>query len=62
MIYNKDKPVLGENSFTVAKDTIEQLYMLNQLLLEDHYHNRNILNSDYKDLFQSLYEDNLCQK
>lgn len=62
MIYNKDKPILNQNSFIVAKDTIEQLYTLNQMIIEDHFHNRDILDSEYKDLFKSLYQDNLCLK
>jgi len=62
MIYNKDKPILNKNSFTIAKDTIEQLYSLNQLIIEDHFQNRDILNTDYKDLFRSVYQENLCQK
>lgn len=62
MIYNKDKPILNQNSFKVAKDTIEQLYTLNQMIIEDHFHNRDILDSEYKDLFKSLYQDNLCLK
>ena len=62
MIYNKDKPILNQNSFVIAKDTIEQLYTLNQMIIEDHFHNRDILDSEYKDLFKSLYQDNLCLK
>lgn len=62
MIYNKKKPILNDDSFTVAKDTIEQLYSLNQYILEDHFHNRDILTSDYKSLFKSIYQDNLCSK
>ena len=61
MIYNPEKPILNDNSFTVAKDTIEQLYTLNQYILDDHFHNRNILTTEYKDLFSSIYQDNLCQ-
>jgi hypothetical protein len=60
MIYNRKKPILQGDSFTVAKDTIEQLYGLNQLILDDHFHNRDILTADFKDLFRSLYQDNLC--
>ncbi len=62
MIYNKAKPILNGDSFMIAKDTIAQLYTLNQMIIEDHFHNRDILNSDYKDTFKSLYQDNLCQK
>jgi hypothetical protein len=62
MIYNKEKPILNQNSFTIAKDTIEQLYTLNQMIIEDHFHNRDILDSEYKDLFKSLYQENLCLK
>lgn len=60
MIYNRKKPILNEDSFTVAKDTIEQLFSLNQYILEDHFHNRDILTSEYKSLFKSIYQENLC--
>ena len=60
MIYNKDKPILNQNSFLVAKDSIEQLYTLNQMIIEDHFQNRKILVSKYKDLFKKLYQENLC--
>lgn len=62
MIYNKEKPILNQNSFIIAKDTIEQLYTLNQMIIEDHFNNRDILDSEYKDLFKSLYQENLCLK
>jgi hypothetical protein len=62
MIYNKEKPILNQYSFTIAKDTIEQLYTLNQMIIEDHFQNRDILDSEYKDLFKSLYQENLCLK
>ena len=62
MIYNKDKPILNNNSFTVSRDTITQLYSLNQMILEDHFSNRNILSDEYNDLFRSVYQENLCVK
>lgn len=62
MIYNKDKPILNNNSFTVSRDTITQLYGLNQMILENHFSNRKILSDGYKDLFRSVYQENLCAK
>ena len=29
MIYNPEKPILNKDSFTIAKDSVEQLYTLN---------------------------------
>lgn len=40
MIYDKEKPILNENSFRIAKDSIAQISYLNQLINEDHFHNR----------------------
>ncbi len=62
MIYDPERPILNEESFKVAKDSIEQLYTLNQKILENHFSNREILKSEYKDLFKSIYQDNLCTK
>lgn len=60
MIYNPSKPILNSDSFTVAKDTIDQLYSLNQRILQDHFNNRNILTNSYLNLFTSVYQNNLC--
>lgn len=62
MIYNPSKPILNKESFIISKDSIEQLYTLNQEILHSHFSNREILNSNYKNLFKSLYEDDLCTK
>lgn len=62
MLYNPSKPVLGTDSFTVARDTVEQLYSLNSLVLEDHFNNRNILTADYLNLFSSVYQQDLCPR
>lgn len=62
MIYNPSKPILNKESFIISKDSIEQLYTLNQKILQSHFSNRDILNSDYKSLFKSIYEENLCAK
>jgi hypothetical protein len=62
MIYNRSKDILNGNSFTVAKDTIEQLYSLNQYILEDHFYNRDILTDDYNNQFKSIYQGNLCKR
>ena len=61
MIYNPTKPILNEDSFKISKDTIEQLNKLNQIIMDYHFKNTQILKSDYISLFTSLYEDNLCE-
>lgn len=60
MLYDPKKPILNGNSFTVAKDSIEQLYSLNREILQSHFANRNILSQSYLDQFRQIYEDNLC--
>ena len=62
MIYNAEKPILGRNSFEISKDTIEQVYRLNQLIMDYHFHNKKILRDDYKHMFTKLYEDSLCDQ
>jgi len=49
MLYAPKKPILNGNSFTVAKDSIEQLYSLNREILQNHFANRNILSQSYLD-------------
>ena len=49
MIYNSEKLILNEDSFTIAKDTIEMLYGLNSDILDHHFKNRKILTDEYKD-------------
>lgn len=62
MIYNPDKPILNKDSYTIAKDSVEQLYTLNQKILQNHFKNRNILTTDYMNLFKNVYEGNLCER
>ncbi len=60
MIYDSQKPVLNEDSFTIAKDTIEMLYGLNSDILDHHFKNRKILDGEYKSEFKSLMRGDLC--
>lgn len=47
MFYDPAKKVLGEESFDVARDSLEILYSYNEMLLFIHYENRKELNVDY---------------
>lgn len=47
MILNSSKPILNNNSFTVAKDSIENAYGLNQQILTTHNSNSGIDSAGY---------------
>lgn len=61
MIYSSEKPILGEESYKIALDTIQQVYNLNIKFMEDHYHNSKVLKTSFETLFTNIYEDDLCQ-
>lgn len=61
MLYNPNKPILNHKSYDVARDSIEQLYRLNQFILQDHFNNREILGDDYKNTFSDVYKNNICK-
>ena len=53
--------MLEKDSFTVSRDTLSQVYDLNFNFLEYHFINRNIHEEDYKDRFNRIFYNNLCE-
>jgi len=62
MIYNSEKPILNTDSFSVSKDSIEQLFELNTLILNYHFENKNIHATAYKNNFENIMRTNLCNQ
>lgn len=60
MIYNASAPVLGLDSFTVARDTLENLASFTELLQQTHFDNRAILDPAYLSLFDAYFFGSLC--
>mmetsp|Transcript_15150 Transcript_15150/g.11012 ORF Transcript_15150/g.11012 Transcript_15150/m.11012 type:complete len:252 (+) Transcript_15150:560-1315(+) len=59
-LYSRSKTVFGLGSWVVAKDSIKQLYSLNQYLINYHIDNTKINSDEYKEIFKEIYYGNLC--
>lgn len=44
LIYNKESHVLGIDSFKIATDSLEEVYIFNEYFLKEHFENRKNLN------------------
>jgi len=61
-LYSTEKEVLRSVPWAVAKDSIKQLYSLNQYLINYHIDNMDINSDEYKETFQEIYYGNLCSQ
>ena len=60
MIYDKESLVLGTDSFKIAMDSLEEVYVFNEYFLNEHLENRENLNKKYVTIFDDIFTGDLC--